>query len=100
MRLRICDGMGERILPASRELVEEIFAPDGATAPGTEITLAAGGHWLSATVLGSNDRAVYLMSGGAGVGVIALGHTRWNDARQQFRDFLTKEATRTPGERR
>ena len=97
MKLRICDGAGERILPASHELVEEIFAPDGATAPGTEITLAADGHWLSATVLGWNDRAVYLLSGGAGVGVIALGHTRWNDARQQFRNFLTKETTRAPG---
>jgi hypothetical protein len=97
MRLRICDGVGERILPASRELVEEVFAPDGATAPGTEITLAAGEHWLSATVLGWNDRAVYLMSGGAGVGVISLGHTRWNDARQQFQDFLTKGATRAHG---
>jgi hypothetical protein len=40
------------------------------------------------------------MSGGAGVGVIALEHTKWNDAREQFRDFLTKEATRAPGERR
>ena len=100
MRLRICDGAGERILPATLERVEEVFAPDGATAPGTEITLAAGEHWLSATVLGLNDRAVYLMSGGARVDVIALGHTKWNDARQQFRDFLTKEATRAPGERR
>jgi hypothetical protein len=97
MRLRICDGAGERILPASRELVEEIFAPDGATAQGTEITLAASGHWLSATVLGWSDRAVYLMSGGPGVGVIALGHTKWNDARQQFRDFFMKEATRAHG---
>jgi hypothetical protein len=97
MRLRICDGAGERILPASHELVEEIFAPDGVAATGTEITLAAGEQWLSATVLGLNDRAVYLMSGGAGVGVIALGHTKWNDARQQFRDFLTKETTRAPG---
>ena len=69
-------------------------------APEFIFTTAAGGHWLSATVLGLNDRAVYLMAGGAGVGVIALGHTRWNDARQQFRDFLTKEATRAPGERR
>ena len=97
MRLRICDGAGERILTATHELVEEIFAPDGATAPGTEITLAAGGFWLSATVLGLNDRAVYLMSGGADVGVIALGHTKWKDARQQFRDFLTKEVPRTHG---
>jgi hypothetical protein len=97
MRLRICDGAGERILPASRELVEEIFAPDGPTAQGTEITLAADGHWLSATVLGFDDRTVYLMAGGAGVGVIALGHTKWNDARQQFRDFLTKGATRAHG---
>ena len=94
MRLRICDGTGERILPASHELVEEIFAPEGAAVPGTEITLAAGGQWLSATVLPLSERAVYLMSGGAGVGVIAVGPTQWNDARQQFRDFLTKEAGR------
>jgi hypothetical protein len=97
MRLRICDGTGERIVPASYELVDEIFAPDGAAAPGTEITLAAGGHWLSATVLPVTDRAVYLMSGGAGVGVIAVGPTKWSDARQQFRDFLTTEATRAHG---
>jgi hypothetical protein len=37
------------------------------------------------------------MSGGAGVGVIALGHTKWSDARQQFRDFLTKEVPRAHG---
>ena len=97
MKLRICDGAGERIVTASRELVEEIFAPDSGAAAGTEITLAAGGQWLSATVLGLEDRAVYLMSGGAGVGVISLGHTQWNDARQQFRDFFTKEATRARG---
>jgi hypothetical protein len=100
MRLRICDGAGERILPASAELVEEVFAPNSGTAPGTEITLAADGHWLSATVLWLNDRAVYLMAGGAGVGVIALGHTKWNDARDQFREFLAKETTRARGERR
>ena len=100
MRLRICDGMGERILTASHELVEEIFAADGTAVPGTEITLAAGGQWLSATVLGPTERGVYLMSGGAGVGVIAVGPTKWDDARQQFLDFLTREATRAPGGKR
>jgi hypothetical protein len=99
MRLRICDGTGERILAASPELVEGFFAPDGAAVPGTEITLAIDGRWLSATVLPLTDRAVYLMSGGAGVGVIAVGPTKWNDARQQFREFLTKEAARGAGGR-
>ena len=30
------------------------------------------------------------MAGGAGIGVIAMGRTRWGDAQQQFRDFLSQ----------
>lgn len=98
MRLRICDGEFERILPASRELLEEAFGPTSAAAPGTEIALVNGDHWLSATVLALTERAVYLISGGAGIGVIAMGRTRWDDARQQFRDFLAKGADQAPRE--
>jgi hypothetical protein len=91
MKLRICDGEFERILPATTALLEEAFGPAGARAPGTEITLAAGGRWLSATVLALTEHAVYLMAGGPGLGVIAMGRTPWEDARRQFRAFLAQE---------
>jgi hypothetical protein len=97
MRLRICDGEFERIVPASHELLDEAFGPATAAAPGTEITLADGNHWLSATVLPLTERAAYLMSGGAGIGVIAMGRTPWDDARRQFRDFLARGATYAHG---
>lgn len=90
MRLKICDGEFERILPASRKVIDEAFGPVTAAAPGTEITLTNGERWLSATVLALTERAVYLMAGGAGIGVIAMGRTRWGDAQQQFRDFLSQ----------
>jgi hypothetical protein len=91
MRLRICDGEIERVVPATREVVEEAFAPSTAAAPGTEITLIDGELWLSATVLALTEAAVYMMSGGRGMGVIVMGRTRWDSARRQFRDFLSKE---------
>jgi hypothetical protein len=97
MKLRICNGEFERIMPATRELVDEILAPGSAAGPGTEITLAAGDRWLSATVLPLTDLAVYLMSGGHGVGVIWLGATPWPDARQQFRAFLAQGAAHAAG---
>jgi hypothetical protein len=46
MRLRICDGEHEGILPGSSEAVEHAFAPGVALRRGTEITLADGRHWL------------------------------------------------------
>ena len=98
MKLRICDGEFERILPASRELLDEAFAPaTAAAAPARRSRWPTASTGSSATVLALTERAVYLMSGGAGVGVIAMGRTQWNDARQQFRDFLTKEVSRAPG---
>ena len=97
MRLRICDGEFQRILPASRELLEEAFGPTSAAAPGTEITLADGDRWLSATVLALTEGAVYLMAGRAGLGVIVMGRTPWDDARQQFREFFAAEAAHAHG---
>jgi hypothetical protein len=97
MRLRICDGEFERIVPATREVVEEAFSPATAASPGTEITLTDGTLWLSATVLALTDAAVYMMSGGQGMGVIVMGRTRWDSARRQFRDFLTREVVHAHG---
>jgi hypothetical protein len=97
MRLRNCDGEFERIVPATREVVEEAFSPATAAAPGTEITLTDGELWLSATVLALTEAAVYMMSGGRGMGVIVMGRTRWDSARRQFRDFLTRETAHAHG---
>jgi hypothetical protein len=97
MKIRVCDGEFERILPASRELLEDAFGPAAAAAPGTEITLSDGDRWLSATVLALTEAAVYLMAGGSGIGIIAMGRTGWDDARQQFRDFLTQETAHAHG---
>ncbi len=97
MKLRICSGEYERIMLATRELVDEILAPGSAAGPGTEITLASEDLWLSATVLPLTDLSVYLMSGGHGVGVISLGVTPWREARLQFRTFLAQEAAQAAG---
>ena len=92
MRLRICDGEFERILPATQQRLDEAFGPTSAAAPGMEITLTDGELWLSATVLALTEAAVYMMSGGRGMGVIVMGRTQWEIARRQFRDFLAREA--------
>ena len=97
MRLRISDGEFERILPATRQLLDEAFGPTTAAAPGTEITLTDGDLWLSATVLALTEAAVYMMSGGRGMGVIVMGRTRWDSAHRQFRDFLGREAAHAQG---
>lgn len=68
MRLRICTGEYERILPATRELVDEILSPGSAAGPGSEITLVAEDRWLSATVLPLTELSVYVMSGGPASG--------------------------------
>lgn len=96
MKLRICDGEFERILPATAALIDEAFGPMNRL-PGTEITLAAEGRWLSATVLPLTDHGVYLMAGGPGLGVISMGRTPWLDARRQFEAFLTQETSETAG---
>ena len=62
MRLRVCDGEFERIYPASAARLRDIFAPAARPNPGTEITLAAGERWLSATVLPWTENGVYLMA--------------------------------------
>ena len=97
MRLRICDGEFERILPATHERLDEAFGPAMAATPGTEITLSDGDIWLSATVLALTEAAVYMMSGGRGMGVIVMGRTNWETARRQFRDFLAREAAHAHG---
>jgi hypothetical protein len=58
MRLRVCDGNGERILPASVTAVERVFAPGVAIPAGTEISLTAGGVSLVAVALETREADV------------------------------------------
>jgi hypothetical protein len=53
MILRICDNGREQVVPASRERVEQVFAPEASIADGTEITLAEGDRWLAALAVGA-----------------------------------------------
>jgi hypothetical protein len=97
MQLRICNGEFERIYQATSERLDEAFSPTTAAAPGTEITLSNDKLWLSATVLALTEAAVYLMSGGRGMGVIVMGRTGWEAARREFHKFLAKEPARAYG---
>ena len=71
MKLRICDGEHESIVPASLEMVEQAFAADTSVRIGTEITLADGSRWLAALALEppaprpGEEPLQFLLSGGS-----------------------------------
>jgi uncharacterized damage-inducible protein DinB len=88
--LRICDNGQERIVPASAELVEQVFAPEATIADGTEITLADGDRWLAAVAVGAQGTpGEFLLSGAAGETATASGPAGRPDALRRFRDFLS-----------
>ena len=89
MILRICDGGRERIVPASPEAVDGVFAPEAAIADGTEITLAEGDRWLAALAVGApGGPAEFLLSGAVGETSTASGRAGRSDALRRFRAFL------------
>jgi hypothetical protein len=89
--LRICDNGRERIVPASPELVEQVFAPEAAIADGTEISLADGDRWLAALAVGAQGTSdEFLLSGAAGETATASGRAARSDALRRFRDFLSQ----------
>jgi hypothetical protein len=89
--LRICDNGNERIVPASAELVEQVFAPEAAIADGTEITVADGDRWLAAVAVGSQGSAAeFLLSGADGERPTASGQAGRGDTLRRFRDFLKR----------
>jgi uncharacterized damage-inducible protein DinB len=89
--LRICDNGHERVVPASAELVDRVFAPDAAIADGTEITVAEGDRWLAAVAVGARgSRDEFLLSGAAGEIPTASGQAARSDALRRFRDFLSR----------
>ncbi len=90
MILRICDNGRERIVPASFELVEQVFAPDAPIADGTEITLAEGERWLAALAVGqAGGPAEFLLSGAIGESATVSGQAGRSDALRRFREFLS-----------
>ena len=89
--LRICDNGHERIVPASAELVERVFAPEAAIADGTEITVADGERWLAALAVGAQGSpGEFLLSGAAGEIATASGQAARSDTLRRFREFLLR----------
>jgi hypothetical protein len=92
MILRICDNGREQIVPASSELVEQVFAPDAPIADGTEITLAEGERWLAALAVGTpGGPAEFLLSGAIGEAATVSGQAGRSDVLRRFREFLSPE---------
>jgi hypothetical protein len=90
MILRVCDNGTERIVPASPELVDQVFAPEATIADGTEITLTEGERWLAALAVGtSGGPAEFLLSGAVGETRTVSGQTGRSDALRRFREFLS-----------
>ena len=90
MILRVCDNGRERIVPASAELVEQVFAPEASIADGTEITLAEGDRWLAAVAVGEPGQAgEFLLSGAEGETPTVSGQAPRDVALRRFREFLS-----------
>ncbi|HEU4473634.1 MAG TPA: hypothetical protein VFR72_02290 [Gemmatimonadales bacterium] len=90
MILRVCDNGRERIVPASAELVEQVFAPEVPIADGTEITLAEGDRWLAAVAVGEPGEAgEFLLSGAEGETPTVSGQATRDVALRRFREFLS-----------
>ncbi len=93
MILRICDNGRERIVPASSELLERVFAPEAPIADGTEITLAEGERWLAALAVGTpGGPAEFLLSGASGETATVSGSAGRSDTLCRFREFLSRRA--------
>jgi hypothetical protein len=90
MILRVCDNGRERIVPASAQLVEQVFAPEVPIADGTEITLAEGDRWLAAVAVGEPGEAgEFLLSGAEGETPTVSGQATRDVALRRFREFLS-----------
>jgi hypothetical protein len=94
MQLRICDGGGESVLPASMEIVEQAFAPSMPLRIGTEITVAHGGRWLAALALEpgvvrqGEEPLQFLLSGGNAGTAVVTGRLGRTEVLRRFRRFI------------
>ena len=104
MRLRICDGNGERIESASAAAVERIFTPGAAIRVGTEISLTGEGVSLVAVALDTREADA---EGEAGqFRLLSLnpehaslaGPLSRSEALRQFRQFILTVRPETTGQ--
>jgi len=103
MKLRICDGEYESVLPASLETVEQAFAAIEPVRIGTEITLADGPRWLAALALEppaprpGEEPLQFLLSGGTSGRAVVSGRLGRTEVLRRFRAFLEEIEPRDPG---
>ncbi|MFL5496146.1 MAG: hypothetical protein ACJ8DC_17305 [Gemmatimonadales bacterium] len=94
MKLRICDEAGERVVPASMEMVEQVFAPDAPLRIATEISLTDSGRWLAALALESGslrpgqEPVQFLLSSGSGGTAVLAGRVERREVVRRFREFI------------
>jgi hypothetical protein len=94
MKLRICVGEQESIVPASLDMVERAFAAETAVRIGTEITLADGARWLAALALepptprAGEEPLQFLLSGGTSGRAVVSGRLGRSEVLRRFRAFL------------
>jgi hypothetical protein len=92
VRLRNCDGEGERIVEASIFLLEQAFAPT-VFRPGTEISLSDGTQILVALSLGRPESTTsqtdeFLLSRVTGEHASLSGPVTREAALRHFREFM------------
>ena len=106
VRLRICDGEGERILAAAVPVLEQVFAPRLEVRPGTEISLADADRTLVALALGrpepgaNGEAGEFLLSRVNGEHAALSGPVSRREALRLFREFISLAASETTQEGR
>ena len=94
VKLRVCDGEGERIIDASVSVIEQALAPTVFVRPGTEISLSDGEQILVALSLGtpestsSGQTGEFLLSIVNGEHASLSGPVTRGEALRQFREFM------------
>jgi len=102
MKLRICDGEHESIVPASLEMVEQAFAAESSVRIGTEISVADGARWLAALALepqatrAGEEPLQFLLSGGTSGRAVVTGRLGRSDVLRRFRAFIEEAEPSVP----
>ena len=94
MKLRICDGVVERVVPASSEVVDQAFVPGAPWGAGTEVSLAVGQRSLVAVALGARepggdgDSEEFLLTSADGDAATVCGPVERREALRRFQHFF------------
>lgn len=103
VRLRICDGDGERIVPASVTAVERVFAPGAAIRAGTEISVTGGEVSLVAVAFDTREADAegevvqFMLSSVSAEQASLAGPLRRSEVLRQFRQFVLTAVPETAG---